>query len=44
MEEEAPDTNDQIAEKPDQEHGIMAISKTIGNASIRQVDECEVGE
>lgn len=42
MEQEAPKTNDQIADEANQEDGIMSVSDTAGNASICQVDEGEV--
>lgn len=44
MEQEAAQPNDQIADKAKQEHFIMSISDTAGNAAICQVDKRQIRE
>jgi hypothetical protein len=42
MEQEAPEPDDQVAEKSHQEDIVMAASKTIGNPLVGQIDENQI--
>ena len=37
-------TNDQVADKSEEEDLVMAISKAAADASVGQINECQIGE
>ena len=44
MEAKTSYTNDQVADKSDEEDLVMAISKAAADASVGQINECQIGE